>query len=130
MIEALLLLLACQMVGEAAARALVLPVPGPVIGMALLFAGLIWRERRQRRIGRSDEKTTELPGALGTVADGLLQNLSLLFVPAAVGIVQHFTRVRDHAFPIALALMVSTIVTMVVTVLVFDRVRRFGKSEP
>jgi putative effector of murein hydrolase LrgA (UPF0299 family) len=43
MIVALTLLLTCQLVGEALARLLALPVPGPVIGLVLLFLGLRWR---------------------------------------------------------------------------------------
>ena len=37
MINTLLLLLVYQLVGELIARSLGLPVPGPVLGMALLF---------------------------------------------------------------------------------------------
>ena len=43
MIVALTLLLTCQLIGEALARLLALPVPGPVIGLVLLFLGLRWR---------------------------------------------------------------------------------------
>ena len=44
MIEAILILLGCQLAGEAASRAFGLPVPGPVLGMALLFAALQLQE--------------------------------------------------------------------------------------
>jgi hypothetical protein len=43
MIAALTLLLVFQLVGEVIARALALPIPGPVIGMALLFLALLVR---------------------------------------------------------------------------------------
>jgi putative effector of murein hydrolase LrgA (UPF0299 family) len=77
MIPALTLLLACQLVGEALARLFALPVPGPVIGMALLFLGLRLRP------------AAALDGTpLATVAGVLLAHLSLLFVPAGTGIVR------------------------------------------
>ena len=118
MVESLLLLLSCQMAGEALTRGLLVPVPGPVVGMAILFVVLLWRGRN------TAEVKDDLPGKLGPVADALLQNLSLLFVPAAVGIVQHFGRVRDHALPIAAAIILSTLATFVVTALVFRAMQR------
>jgi holin-like protein len=56
----------------------VLPVPGPVIGMALLFAALAWRGGPSLPLRESAQK--------------LLQHLSLLFVPAGVGVMLHFQR--------------------------------------
>jgi holin-like protein len=41
MIEAFALLLLCQLAGEILSLGLGLPMPGPVIGLLLLFAGLI-----------------------------------------------------------------------------------------
>lgn len=123
MVESFLILLACQMAGEAITRALLLPVPGPVVGMAILFCALLWRGRRTAP-GTTLPAEAGLPGELGAVADALLQNLSLLFVPAAVGIVQHFGRVRDYAGPIALSIIVSTLATFIVTALVFNWLRR------
>ena len=72
MTAALALLLAFQLAGEALRVALHLPVPGPVIGMALLLVYLIIRP---------EGPSTELRNTAG----GLLQNLSLLFVPAGTG---------------------------------------------
>jgi holin-like protein len=43
MIVSLTLLLLCQLVGEILARGLALPLPGPVIGMALLLVVLVLR---------------------------------------------------------------------------------------
>ena len=39
-VHAFALLLVCQLVGEATVQGLGLPVPGPLLGMLLLFAGL------------------------------------------------------------------------------------------
>ena len=68
MLAAIAALLVCQLTGEAVVRAADLPFPGPVVGMILLFILMLAR--------------APLPGALGNTADGLLQHLSLLFVPA------------------------------------------------
>lgn len=94
MINGLLWLLGCQLVGEVAARSLGLPVPGPVIGMVLLFGLLQWRRppHDARVLGASD---------------ALLRHLQLLFVPAGVGIVAYAGALRDDALPVAGGLLVS-----------------------
>jgi len=103
MIGAITLLLVLQLVGEVLARALALPIPGPVIGMALLFAALAWR----------DGPSTDLRNT----AQNLLQHLSLLFVPAGTGIMLHFQRLSDEWLPLLASLLISTAVTIAVTAL-------------
>ena len=119
MIRALALLLACQLVGEASARALGLPVPGPVIGLALLAIGAMI----QARIAGVDASGIEGTD-LGKTASVLLGSLGLLFVPAGVGIVQQLPVIAGYALQIFVALLVSTIVTLLVTVYVFILVKR------
>lgn len=101
MIAALSALLVCQLIGETLARGLNLPVPGPVLGMALLFAVLVVRG------GPSD--------SLKTTTSTLLQHLSLLFVPAGTGILLHLDRVSDEWLPLLLSLLVSTVLTLIIT---------------
>ena len=115
MIAAIAGLLLCQLIGEVLVRALALPLPGPVAGLVLLFGLLAWR-------GRGAEPS--VPEGLVQVADALLRNLSLLFIPAAVGVVQYLALLREHAGQIAIAIVVSTLVTLVVTAVVFRFVSR------
>lgn len=95
MIATLALFLACQLIGETLVVLLGLPVPGPVLGMLLLLAWLLLRG------GPSDSERQ--------TAGGLLQHLSLLFVPAGTGVLLHIDRLADEAWPIAVALVVSTL---------------------
>ncbi len=97
----LTLIFVCQLAGELLVGALGLPVPGPVVGMAILFAGLCARGR----VG--DE--------LGRVADTLLANLSLLFVPAGVGVMLHAGLIGRGLVPISVALVASTLIAILVT---------------
>ena len=46
MIHGFALLLVCQLIGEIAVQALSLPLPGPLVGMLLLLAGLLMRLTR------------------------------------------------------------------------------------
>ena len=101
MIQVFSLLLIYQLVGELVVRAFTLPIPGPVIGMALLFLTLLAR-------GRVGEP-------LRDGASTLLQHLSLLFIPAGAGVMLHLQRIESEWLPITVALIVSTFAGMAVT---------------
>ena len=101
MLSALTQLLVFQLAGEVIARALNLPVPGPVLGMLFLFVALLLRG------GPGDD--------LQSTSQGLLQHLSLLFVPAGTGIMIHLHRVADEWLPLLVSLIISTLATLVVT---------------
>ena len=104
MIGAITLLLVFQLLGEVLAQGFALPIPGPVIGMALLFAALAWRG------GPSPQ--------LRKTVQGLLQHLSLLFVPAGTGVMLHFQRMSDEWLPLLVSLLVSTVLTIALTALI------------
>lgn len=105
MLLGLTLLLGAQLLGEFVSRWLGLPIPGPVVGLALLFVALA--------------VYGDVPAPLRTAAEGLLRYLALLFVPAGVGLMVHFTRIGEDAIAILVALLGSTIVAIVVTALGF-----------
>lgn len=117
MVTALSLLLGCQLVGELLARALGLPLPGPVLGMVLLFALLLLRGAAWQ--------TTALAQALNQTADFLLKHLSLLFVPAGVGVVQHWALLEAHLLPLLLTLVLSTLLALLAGAGAFMLVRRW-----
>ena len=122
MVQAFATLLVCQLIGEGIVHLTSIPVPGPVIGLILLAAGLAWRQGH-----RGEAALGETP--LGRAANGLLGHLSLLFVPAAVGIVQQGGVLAANGLSIIVALVVSTILTLAVTAYVFVwAVRRFVRE--
>ena len=110
MIAAMAVLLGLQLMGEVVVQLSGLPIPGPVVGMVLLFIGLRWRE--------------SLPDALRTAAETLLSHLSLLFIPAGVGIIQHGARLVDEWQALLAAIVLSTLITVAVTALVMRLVIR------
>ncbi len=116
MIAALSLLLVCQLAGELLARLGGLPIPGPVIGMALLFVILAVRGH--------------VPDRLRETAETLLQHLSLLFVPAGVGVMLHAARIQAEWPAIVVALAASTVLTIAVSALVFRLVSRWTGQQP
>lgn len=110
MIAALTMLLIFQLIGEVLVRGLNLPIPGPVVGMGLLFAALILAK------GPSTE--------LRTTSNGLLQHLSLLFVPAGTGVMLHFQRLSDEWLPLLAAVTVSTLLSLAVSALLLGALTR------
>ncbi|PJE17630.1 MAG: hypothetical protein CK429_06150 [Mycobacterium sp.] len=104
------------MVGELISRFLPFALPGPVIGLVILFTGLcIYR----------------CPIAeLDTVADRLLANLALLFVPAGVGVVSYGALLAREWLPIVVALVGSTVATIIVTSTTMSVTLRRRRREP
>ena len=113
-------LLVFQSAGEALALATGAPVPGPVVGMALLLVVLRLREGRD----------TAADAPLGVAADGLARHLSLLFVPAGVGVMLHAARLAEEGAALAAALVASTVIALAATGLTFQwLVRRSARDD-
>lgn len=114
MLHALIVVLTCQLLGEATARALGLPLPGPVLGMVLLLVALVALPR--------------LTDLIRQTAQGILAHLSLLFVPAGVGVMGHITTLGNQTAAILVAVVVSTILSIAVGALTFAAVARLTGS--
>ncbi|MCB1385376.1 MAG: CidA/LrgA family protein [Nitratireductor sp.] len=115
MLNYLVLILGCQLLGELAVATFHVPVPGPVVGMVALF-GLL------TVLGR-------IPEDLSALADGLLRHLSLLFVPAGVGVMLHFKLLGSDWLAIAIPLGVSAVLTIAVTGAVMNWFAKRAKQQ-
>ncbi len=124
MLLAITIILVCQLAGEAIARGVGLPLPGPVLGMAFLFALLLLRDRLH-----ASGRELFAGNALETVGLALLAHLSLLFVPAGVGVVQRLDVLSTYGAALLAALLASTIIAMLVAVGVFRLVGRLTGNE-
>lgn len=116
MLKAIAILLVFQLAGEFLGLFLGLPLPGPVLGMALLVLGLLLLKR--------------VPDWLETTSDNLLRHLSLLFVPASVGLVQYLDRIGAEWLPILAALVISTLLGIAASALTFVMVARLVGARP
>jgi holin-like protein len=103
-------LLLFQCAGEAIAHVADIPIPGPVLGMALLLVVLLVR-------GSASE-------AMTNTADGLAKHLSLLFVPAGAGVMLHVTQIEAEWVPIVAAIVISTILALATAALTFQWIVR------
>ena len=102
-------LLVLQSAGEALARLLSLPFPGPVVGMVLLLGALRWPLVRD---------------SVAAVAEFLLTHLSLLFVPVGVGVMTHLGLLSQYGLRMAVVIVLSTWVGLGVTALVLRALMR------
>ena len=128
MIASLSLILLCQLAGEAFVRGLGLPMPGPVIGLIILLLVLLARDRFAL-LARGPLQGDGVESA----SRGLLANLSLLFVPAGVGVVQKLDLIVDHGIAFLGVLVVSVLITLLVTVATFlfaSRLLKRGQDTP
>lgn len=110
MLRSITVLLVYQLVGEVLVQATGLPVPGPVVGMLLLFVTLVVRGH----VGDTFRDT----------AQQLLSHLSLLFVPAGVGVMLHFGRLGEEWLALVTALVASTVITIALTALAMRLLQR------
>ena len=128
MIASLSLILLCQLAGEVIVRGLGLPLPGPVVGLLFLLLLLLAHDRFVA-LARGPLQQDGVENA----SRGLLAHLSLLFVPAGVGVVQKLDLVAEHGIAVAAVLAISVVVTLLVTVatfLVASRLMSPGRSPP
>lgn len=114
MLRGIAALLFFQLLGESLVFVTELPVPGPVVGLVLLFAAL------QFARGRGLDSAPAIEAAAGA----LLGNLGLFFVPAGVGVVALWDVVQSEGVAIAIVLVTSAVLTLAVTVWTFLAVRR------
>ena len=130
MIASLSLILLCQLAGEALVRGIGVPMPGPVIGLMILLVLLLLRDRFAV-LARGPLQGGEGEG-VESISRGLLANLSLLFVPAGVGVVQKLDLIVHHGVAFLGVLAISVLVTLLVTVgtfIVASRLMTRGESE-
>jgi holin-like protein len=108
-------LLVFQCLGEGFVFLFKVPVPGPVAGMLLLLAALGAFPRLQEIVEAG--------------ANELLRHLSLLFVPAGVGIVVAAASGSGHWPAICAAVVGSTLLTLAVTALVLQALTPADKRD-
>lgn len=102
-------LLVFQLIGEILSQpsllGSVITLSGPVLGMFLLFLWLISFERL----------LPALHAHISFSATSLLNHLSLLFIPAGVGLIVYLERIQSQWLAISAAIVLGTIIAMLST---------------
>ena len=114
MFGGLAILLLFLAIGELLA-ALLVPLPGNVIGMILLTGALLSGRLTVASVKRA--------------SDLLLDNLAFLFVPPGVGIMVHASTIADSWAIIAAAIVASTLIVIVFVGTLQQRLGRVGRAQ-
>ncbi|MCM2264668.1 MAG: CidA/LrgA family protein [Desulfuromonadales bacterium] len=101
MIRGFAVLLTFQLFGEMAVRGFDWPVPGNVVGMALLLIALMLGLIRLEWVTEASEL--------------VLSHMALLFVPVGVGVMLYFDLLAREWLPIVAATVLSTFVVIAMT---------------
>ena len=97
----LVVLIAIYEVGCIISRYLPIAIPGNIVGMALLLILLATGVLKGKHIG----------GA----CDYMIDNMSIFFIPAGVGIMGCFTLLQDSALKFAFVCIVTTVIVFIAT---------------
>ncbi|MDO7644944.1 MAG: CidA/LrgA family protein [Reinekea forsetii] len=99
------MLLLFWLLGSALVAVLAWPIPGSVVGLLGLWLALV--------INGSVPDWLQKPSSL------LIRYLTLLFVPAGVGLIDHWDRLMSHGIAMLVIIAISSVLTAVVMVLIF-----------
>ena len=104
------LILLIYLIGEVLSNTLNLPIPGNILGMVLLLLCLCLKIIKLEWIE--------------TVSDFFMKNLAFFFIPASVGIIASFSVLKSTWHKIFFICFFTTIITLVVTGLVTQSVKK------
>ena len=107
-----IVILCFSLAGEGLHAVIPLPIPASIYGIILLFAALMTGVVKLRQV----EKT----------AGFLIEIMPVMFIPAAVGLLESWGIVRASLLPFVVTTVVSTVVVMAVSGLVTQLVIRRG----
>ena len=105
----LMIIFMISLVGEGISSVFHLPVPGSIIGLVLLFLALQFKLLRLRHISM--------------VGNFLLANMTILFLPPAVGIMDKFQVIAPYLLPIILIILGAIVLNVCVIAVVVQLIK-------
>ena len=105
----LMIIFMISLVGEGISSVFHLPVPGSIIGLVLLFLALQFKLLRLRHIS--------------VVGNFLLANMTILFLPPAVGIMDKFQVIAPYLLPIILIVLGAIVLNVCVIAVVVQLIK-------
>ena len=105
----LMIIFMISLVGEGISSVFHLPVPGSIIGLVLLFLALQFKLLRLRHISM--------------VGNFLLANMTILFLPPAVGIMDKFQVISPYLLPIILIVFGAIVLNVCVIAVVVQLIK-------
>ena len=106
----LMILFVISLIGEGISSFFHLPIPGSIIGLIILFLALQFKWLRTRH------------GNM--VGNFLLANMTILFLPPAVGIMEKFDVIAPYLLPIVLIVFFAAVINIIIIALVVQFIKR------
>ncbi|MGX7073452.1 CidA/LrgA family protein [Falseniella ignava] len=106
----LMILFVISLIGEGISTLFRLPIPGSIIGLIILFLALQFKWLRLRHVNM--------------VGNFLLTNMTILFLPPAVGIMEKFDVIAPYLLPIVLIVLFAAVINIILIALVVQFVKR------
>lgn len=110
----LTIILAISLLGELLNALIPLPIPGSIYGLVLMLAGLCTRIIPLEKVE--------------TTGRFLIEIMPVMFIPAAVGLIDSWNAVRPMLVPALVIIVVSTFIVMGVTGYVTQKLMRRGRN--
>lgn len=111
----LMIIFAISIVGEGISLLFHLPIPGSIIGLILLFLALQFKILRLRHVSM--------------VGNFLLANMTILFLPPAVGIMDKFHVIAPYLLPIILITVGAIILNVLVIAIVVNFIKNHFEGD-
>lgn len=105
----LMIIFSISLIGEAISTLFHLPIPGSIIGLIILFLALQFKILRLRHVS--------------LVGNFLLANMTILFLPPAVGIMDKFHVIAPYLLPIVLIIVGALVINVIVIALVVQFIK-------
>ena len=121
MLHGVFIILLFQLMGEVVQRLFALTIPGPVIGLILLLATLIFVKDRVPLLRKAEQN-------LSDTATFIVGLLSLFFVPAGVGVIAYVDYMGPNVVFVMPIIFLGTLSTIAVTALILDRFSKGGSN--
>lgn len=110
----IIVILGISLLGELLSALIPLPIPASVYGLVLMLAALC--------TGVVPWEPIQKPGRF------LIEIMPVMFIPAAVGLIDSWTELKPMLLPVTAIMVVSTFVVMAVTGRVTQAVMRLERS--
>ena len=107
-IKGFLIIITISFIGEILKIMLPLPVPASIYGMLILFFGLLTGIIPLEKVKK--------------VGDFFIEIMPLMFIPAGVGLLESWPALKPVWIPVVLITMLTTVIVMVVTGRVAQRI--------
>lgn len=108
------IIFALYFMGEGIATLLPITIPGNIIGMLLMFIGLLLKWIKVKHVQ--------------TVGRFFLSHMAFLFIPAGVSIIESIELIQDDWFKILIVCVLTTIITFAATGLTAKAVIRLQEG--